>query len=90
MPLSTPLHLATAAIATTPPTGWRPFLNPMPIWDAWFWTLLPLALAIALVYKAIKTPDVGRIPRETAALTAWIVLGLIGAALGLAAVVHFA
>lgn len=88
--LTTSLLAAAAPGGSGSSLGWRPFLTPMPIWDYWFWTLLPLAAGIAVVYKTTKTHDITRVPRESAILTAWIVLGLIAAAIGVGVVVRFA
>jgi hypothetical protein len=32
----------------------HPFLQPLPIWDQWYLLMLPLCVAVSVVYKAIK------------------------------------
>ena len=68
--------------------GWKPFLTSMPVWDYWFWLLLPLALGVAMAYKSTKCDPASRIVREGLALSLWIVGGLIAAAIGVAVVVR--
>ncbi len=59
-----------------------PFVDPLPVWDYWPWQILPLALAISIVYKSIKCRTVADVPREAAVLALWIVLSMIGVAAG--------
>lgn len=68
--------------------GWRPFLTAMPIWDYWFWLLLPLCAGVAVVYKTTKCRYAETIARESIGLAIWIVLGLLGAAAAVAVVVR--
>lgn len=37
--------------------AWRPFLDPLPIDRYWLWLILPMIMAIAVVYKAVKLPN---------------------------------
>ena len=55
--------------------AWRPFLDPLWLPGRWLWLLLfpPIAVAIAIVYKTIKLPDLSRLPIEVARLSAMIV-----------------
>jgi hypothetical protein len=81
---------AAVAQAGTAPTEYRytrPFLQPLPVWDCWPFLLLPLCLAVALVYKSIKCRKANQVPKEAAVLTAWILAGLAGAAIVLAGIV---
>ena len=68
--------------------GWRPFLTAMPVWDYWFWLLLPLCAGVAVVYKTTKCRTADTIARESVGLAIWIVLGLLGAAAAVAIVVR--
>ena len=54
--------------------AWVPFLQPMPSPGPW-WPLflLPLSLGIAMVYKAVRTGDLRRYPREVIVMTTQIV-----------------
>lgn len=77
-----------------PPSGqdyrYVPFLSPLPAWHdwAWPWLLLPLCVAIAVVYKSIKCRTMSQVPREASILTLWIVAGMVIAASVLALVVE--
>ena len=70
--------------------AYRPFLMPAPIWDYWFWLLVPLSLGVAIAYKSTKVGDAKAIPREALFLSLWIVGGLIAAAAAVAIVVKMA
>jgi len=37
--------------------AYRPFLDPLPVDRIWLLLLLPLLMAIAVVYKAVKIPN---------------------------------
>lgn len=67
--------------------AWRPFFDPLDFHEAWPILLVPLVIAIAIVYKTIKTPALHQIPLEVAKLTAYVVILMIGAALLLWALV---
>jgi hypothetical protein len=75
---------------TSPPLAYTPFLDPLPIWThTWGWAVLlvPLCLAVAVVYKSIRCRDMRLVPRQAAVLFITIVLGMIltaGALAGLA------
>ena len=70
--------------------AYTPFLDPIPIWSnkVWPWLLLPLAIAVSVVYKSIKCGSMRQVPREAAGIAVWIVLGMVAAAAALAALVH--
>lgn len=65
--------------------AWRVWLDPLPIDAYWLWLLLPLSLAISLVYKAIRLDDLSQLPRQVAVMTFQMVLymGLCGGAIWL-------
>jgi len=63
--------------------AYRPFLDPLPLHDWWLALLLPLTLAIAVVYKTLKLESLERLWPEVARLTGTIVLALAGAAVAL-------
>ena len=70
--------------------GYRPFLDPL--WGAWsngVWPflLIPLCLAVSIVYKSIKCRSMRDVPRQAAAITLWIILGMIFAGAVLAVIV---
>jgi len=62
--------------------AYRPFLDPVDIHRLWYFLLIPLAVFVALAYKAVRLPDLRDLPRQVAVMTAQIVLGI--AALGVA------
>ncbi len=64
-----------------------PFLYPLPIWtQSWIWPLLllPLCLAVAIVYKGVRCNRMSRVPREATGLFITIVLGMVLTAAALA------
>jgi hypothetical protein len=65
----------------------RPFVQPMPVWDYWPALLFPLVACVAIVYKAIKCPDMKSVPKEAAGIFFWILAGMAAAGAGLWAVV---
>lgn len=70
--------------------AWKPFLQPLPgAWHDSVWPLLilPLCLAVSVVYKSIKCDSMRQVPRQAAEITLWILLGMGGAAVALAGLV---
>jgi hypothetical protein len=70
--------------------AYRPFKDPLPVWQdtRWPWLLLPLCLAVALVHKSIRCKSMRTVLREAAGLTLFIILGMAAAAVLLALVVR--
>jgi hypothetical protein len=67
----------------------RPFEQPLyGAWDYWYLLMLPLCLAVAIVYKSIRCYTMGAVPREAAITFLWIVGGIVLAGLFLAGLVH--
>jgi len=63
------------------------FFDPLPIWvRPWFWPLLllPLCLAVAVVYKCVRCRHTSQVPREATVLFVTIVVGRILTAAALA------
>lgn len=58
----------------------RYFLEPLKVWDAWPWLLLPLCFAVSLVYKSVRVESMKRVPVEAVKATFWIVAGMSAAA----------
>ena len=58
--------------------AYRPFLDPLDLHDAWFWLLVPLAVLIAVAYKAVRVPDMKNFARQTVLFSAQIIFGVIG------------
>ncbi len=59
---------------------YKPFLNPLPIWDYWQWLMIPLCIGVAIVYKTIKCRYVRQIPKESFILSLWILSAMVGVA----------
>ena len=67
---------------------WELFKKPLPVWKYWYLLLLPLCLAIAIVYKAIRCEAMRRVPREAIGLFVFIIVVMVAAAGALAALVN--
>ena len=63
--------------------AYRPFLEPLPVDTYWLLLLLPLVLAIAIVYKTIKLDDLSQMPRKALWLAGQIIAFMILAAAAL-------
>ncbi len=60
--------------------AWRPFLDPIDIHTGWYVLLVPLALFIAIAYKAVRTKNMDRYYREVGVMTVQIIALMIGLA----------
>ena len=80
--------LATQALAESLP--YRPFLDPLPIWgnSAWPWLIVPLCVAVSVVYKSVRCKSMKSVPREAAGIAILILVGMAAAALALALMVR--
>ena len=65
--------------------AYRPFLDPMPIWDDWMILIVPLCVAVAVVYKSMKCRSMKQVPREAGVIVLWILGGFAAAAGGIGA-----
>ena len=72
-----------AAVFATALPAYGPFMQPLPVWDYWVWLLLPLSLAISLVYKSVRVDPMRRVPLEAVRLALWIVTIMAAAAVAL-------
>ncbi|MAJ47992.1 MAG: hypothetical protein CBC35_12120 [Planctomycetes bacterium TMED75] len=72
-----------------PLIAWIPFLEPMPSPGSW-WPLLliPLAIGISMVYKAVRIERLEQYPREVLVMTGQIVGAMVFLALVLGLVVQ--
>ncbi len=68
---------------------YRPFLDPLPVWDYWFVLIIPLCAAVAIVYKSMKCRSMRQVPREAGAIILWIIGGFACAAVVLMVVVKW-
>lgn len=66
--------------------AWRPFLDPLPVDDIWLVLLVPMVIAIAVVYKTIKTENIKTLARDSVNLSFQIGLFMVAAAVILLAV----
>jgi len=62
--------------------AYRPFLDPLAVDRYWLWLLLPLIIAIAVVYKTVKIPNPqwGVMTAQSLTLAAQIFAVMAGAA----------
>jgi hypothetical protein len=63
--------------------GYRPFLDPLPIWNYWIILMLPLCLAVSVVYKSMKCRHMSQVPWEASVIFVWIIGGFTAAAAAL-------
>lgn len=62
--------------------AWRPFLDPIDV-HGWTWALLlPLALLVAWVYKAVRVRHLRQWPREMAVMAVQVVIVMLVLAAG--------
>lgn len=78
------LNLPGSALA------WVPFRDPMPVYNWWYFLLIPLALGISLVYKALRVHDLRSLWVQTLVMTLQVVLGMVALAIVLVLLVEFA
>jgi hypothetical protein len=69
--------------------AYRPFLDPLPISAYWYLLILPLCLAVAVVYKSMKCRSFAEMPREAGQILLWIIGGFTAAAFLLAGLVRW-
>ncbi len=69
--------------------GGVPFLDPMNVQAAWWFTALPLALFVSMAYKAVKQRDMSSYWRGVSVMTVSILVGMVGFAFGLHALVEW-
>jgi len=73
--------LISSFVIFTP--AYRPFLEPLPIDDYWMWLVIPLVVAICIVYKTIKDDDLRKLPRQAASLSVQVLIFMALAATAL-------
>ncbi len=70
--------------------AWIPFVTPIPSIGSWWpLLLLPLALGISMVYKALRLPDLDRYVIGVGVMTVQIILAMVMLGIGLYIVVQF-
>lgn len=64
--------------------AWTLFYHPVTLPASWaLWMVLPVLLAVAVVYKTLRTENLRRLPLEIAALMGYMVGGLVVLGVGL-------
>ncbi len=63
--------------------AFRPFFDPLPVWNYWYLLIVPLCIAVAVVYKAMKCSRMSQVPLEAGVIVLWIIGGFASAAVGL-------
>ncbi len=58
--------------------AYTPFIDPIDLHGVWFLLLFPLAVLIAMAYKAVRTPDMGNYWNQTVKFAAQIIGGIVG------------
>jgi membrane protein YdbS with pleckstrin-like domain len=67
---------------------YQPFRTPLPVWNYWYLLLVPLCLAIAIVYKSVRCDSMRRVPREAMGLFVFILVVMVITAGALAGLVN--
>ncbi|MEM8834291.1 MAG: hypothetical protein AAGD00_00590 [Planctomycetota bacterium] len=62
--------------------AYTPFLDPLPLHDWWWWTIIPMAFGVSVAYKAVRLADLRDFWRQALVMTVQIVGTLIGLAAG--------
>ncbi len=69
--------------------AYQPFLDPLPLWNDWLLLIIPLCIAVAVVYKSMKCSTIKRVPLEASVVVLWILGGFTAAAFGLMVLVNW-
>ena len=74
-----PVHIISLATlaASAPHSPPRFFLEPLPLQDQWWLTLLPLALLISIAYKAVRVRTFEGYWRQVIMMTLQIIVAMI-------------
>ena len=76
--LALPLRLFASSSHEPVLLAYRPFIDPMPWNDSyWMLTIVPLSLAVAVVYRSVRTDDLSEMPRQAVIFTAQIVGAMV-------------
>jgi hypothetical protein len=72
----------TASLTGPGLLAWTPFIHPMEVFHEWWYLLiLPLSFGIAVIYKAVRSPNLVGFWRDACMMTMQIVLAMIGLAI---------
>ena len=64
-----------------PRPPFRPFLDPLELHGLWWILLVPMALGVSVVYKAVRLASLKGFWRHVLIMTLQIILGMIGLAI---------
>ncbi|HVZ93930.1 MAG TPA: hypothetical protein VG797_05420 [Phycisphaerales bacterium] len=81
--IMTPTSLLAEVASPAAGHSYRPFLDPLDLHDRWWLTLLPLALGIALAYKAVRVRTFDDYFKQVLTMTGMIILGMVASAAAL-------
>ncbi|MCA9303028.1 MAG: hypothetical protein KC996_02790 [Phycisphaerales bacterium] len=56
--------------------AYTPFIDSLPVHNEWYLLIIPIAIFIAIGYKAIRCTDIKNYPREVFVFTMQILIGL--------------
>jgi len=57
--------------------AYTPLIDPIDLHKHWYLLLIPMALGIALAYKAVRVDDLRDYPRQVAVMTVQVVVAMI-------------
>ncbi|GJM19554.1 MAG: hypothetical protein DHS20C14_17670 [Phycisphaeraceae bacterium] len=57
--------------------AWTPFIDPIDANAFWYLLIIPMAIGIALAFKAVRVGEMRKYPRHVAMMTAQIILGVV-------------
>lgn len=77
------IPLCTPVFTTGWVLGYRPFLDPLDVHDLWWVFIVPLAVLLAMGYKAVRLPTLDKYWRHVALFAAQTLLGIGGLAVAL-------
>ena len=60
-----------------PTLAWTPFIDPIDANGVWYLLLIPIALGVALAFKAVRVGEMRKYPRHVAMMTTQIVFGIV-------------
>jgi hypothetical protein len=65
-----------------PQVPYRPFIDPVNLHEHWYWMLIPLAIGISIVYKAVRMRELRGYGRAVAVMSMQIIAGMVALAVG--------
>lgn len=86
-----PLHscAAQSVVMCLAAYPYRPFLDPLPVGDWWWVLFIPLVVATAVVWKALRLQRLAYFPRQVAKMTGQVAVAIVLLAVLLFVVVQY-